>query len=421
MKLANTFLVCLSVGLLVSCGKEDATSAKAAPPDPSPKVQVAKVVSQKLAMTVHLPGEIEPYEDVAVFPKVTGFVKSITVDRGSHVKAGELIAQIEAPELIAQRSEAQSKLQGAQAQLAAAEAKVASDESTYEHLKDAAATPGVVAGNDVFVAQKSVDADRAQLKAQQENVSAAQQALQAIAQTEAYLQVKAPFDGVVTGRNVHPGALVGPAGAATGAVPMLRIETLSRLRVVVPVPEMYAAGVPEGTKVEFTIPAFPGRSFTGKIARIAHSVDEKTRTMPVELEAPNVKGELSPGTFSDILWPVRRSYPTLFVPTTAVANTLERVFVVRIRDGKAEWVDVKTGATSDKLIEVFGDLHEGEMVAVRGTDELRPGNAVSAQQNSGSSYCTRRSRWLMTDNERSYGFMWLGPPSLSSLQLWPSR
>lgn len=311
MKLANTFLVCLSVGLLVSCGKEDATSAKAAPPDPSPKVQVAKVVSQKLAMTVHLPGEIEPYEDVAVFPKVTGFVKSITVDRGSHVKAGELIAQIEAPELIAQRSEAQSKLQGAQAQLAAAEAKVASDESTYEHLKDAAATPGVVAGNDVFVAQKSVDADRAQLKAQQENVSAAQQALQAIAQTEAYLQVKAPFDGVVTERNVHPGALVGPAGAATGAVPMLRIETLSRLRVVVPVPEMYAAGVPEGTKVEFTIPAFPGRSFTGKIARIAHSVDEKTRTMPVELEAPNVKGELSPGTFSDILWPVRRSYPTL--------------------------------------------------------------------------------------------------------------
>lgn len=380
---AKTIALCLSLGFLISCARDNASSAKASLPDPGTKVQVTKVVAQKLAVTVHLPGEIEPYEVVAVFPKVTGFVKSISVDRGSHVKAGERIAQLEAPELIAQRSEAQSKLQAAQAQLAAAEAKVASDEGTYEHLKAAAATPGVVAGNDLFVAQKALDADRAQLKAQQDNVSAAQQALQAIAETEAYLQVKAPFDGVVTERNVHPGALVGPAGVPGVAVPMLRIETLSRLRVVVPVPETYAAGVPAGTKVEFTVPAFPGRTFSGSIARIAHSVDEKTRTMPVELEAANTKGELSPGTFSDVLWPVRRSYPTLFVPTSSVANTLERVFVVRIHEGKSQWVDVKTGATSDKMTEVFGDLHEGDMVAVRGTDELRPGTSVSAQQNSG--------------------------------------
>jgi RND family efflux transporter MFP subunit len=383
MKPVKIIALSLSLALLASCGKEDASSAKAAPSDSGPKVQVTKVVAQKLAMAVHLPGEIEPYEVVSVFPKVTGFVKSISVDRGSHVKAGERIAQLEAPELIAQRSEAQSKLQAAQAQLAAAEAKVSSDEGTYEHLKAAAATPGVVAGNDLFVAQKAVDADRAQLKAQQDNVSAAQQALEAIAQTEAYLQVKAPFDGVVTERNVHPGALVGPAGAPGAAIPMLRIETLSRLRVVVPVPETYVAGVPEGTKVEFTVPAFPGRTFSGTIARIAHSVDEKTRTMPVELEAANTKGELSPGTFSDVLWPVRRSYPTLFVPTSSVANTLERVFVVRIRDSKSEWVDVKTGATTDKMTEVFGNLHEGDMVAVRGTDELRPGTSVSAEQNSG--------------------------------------
>src|SRR5215831_10792916 len=380
MKDAKTIAVCLCLGILISCSKNGEQSAKAAPPDPSPKVQVTKVIAQKLAITVHLPGEIEPYEVVAIFPKVTGFVKSITVDRGSHVKAGELIAQLEAPELTAQRSEAQSKLQGAQAQLAAAEAKVASDEGTYEHLKAAAVTPGVVAGNDLFVAQKSVDADRAQLKAQQDNVSAAQQALQAITQTEAYLQVKAPFDGVVTERNVHPGALVGPAGAPGVAVPMVRIETLSRLRVIVPVPETYAAGVPAGSKVEFTVPAFPGRTFSGTITRIAHSLDQKTRTMPVELDAANTKGELSPGTFSDVLWPVRRPYPTLFVPTSSVANTLERVFVIRVRDGKSEWVDVKTGAVVDKMTEVFGDLHEGDMVAVRGTDELRPGASVSIQQ-----------------------------------------
>lgn len=383
MMSAKAIALCAGLWLLTSCGKQDTSSAKASPPDPTAKIQATKVISQKLAITVHLPGEIEPYEVVAIFPKVTGFVKSIAVDRGSHVKTGELIAQLEAPELIAQRSEAQSKVQAAQAQLAAAEAKVASDEGTYEHLKAAAATPGVVAGNDLFVAQKALDADRAQLKAQQDNVSAAQQSLHAIAQTEAYLQVKAPFDGVVTERNVHPGALVGPAGASGASAPMVRIETLSRLRVVVPVPETYAAGVPEGTKVDFTVPAFPGRTFNGTIARIAHSVDEKTRTMPVELETANRKSELSPGTFSDVLWPVRRSYPTLFVPTSSIASTLERVFVVRVRDGKAEWVDVKTGPTVEKMTEVFGDLHEGDIVAVRGTDELRPGTMVSPQQNSG--------------------------------------
>jgi membrane fusion protein, multidrug efflux system len=380
MKLSWLFLPCAL--LLSSCGQDDKSSAKAANAQAAPNIEVAKVTAQKLSITVHLPGEIEPYEAVAIFPRVTGFVKSITVDRGSHVRAGQLMAQLEAPELVAQRSEAQSKLQGAKAQLAAAEAKVASDESTYEHLKAAAATPGVVAGNDLFVAQKTSEADRAQVQSQQQNVEAAQQALQAVTETEAYLQVKAPFDGIVIERNVHPGALVGPGGAASAANPMLRIETLSRLRVVVPVPENYAAGVPERMKVDFTVPAFPGRIFHGTIARISHAVDVKTRTMPVELEATNPHAELSPGTFAEVLWPVRRNYPTLFVPTSAVATTLEHVFVVRIRDGKAEWVDVKTGATVEKMSEVFGDLHEGDTVAARGTDELRPGTAVSIQTSS---------------------------------------
>ena len=372
--------LCAAVLLFASCG-QDKASANAA--DPTPRVEVARVVTQKLAITVHLPGEIEPYEVVAVFPKVTAFVKSIEVDRGSRVRSGQLIIRLEAPELVSQRGEAQSKLQAARAQLAVAEAKLASDESTYQRLKAAAAIPGVVAGNDLFISEKAADADRAQVKAQQENVGAAGQALQTITETEAYLQVKAPFDGFVTERNVHPGALVGPAGAPGVAVPMVRIENLSRLRVVVPVPQTYAAGVPEGTSVNFTVPAFPGRVFTGKIARISHSLDVKTRTMPVELEAANSRGELSPGIFSDVLWPVRRTDATMFVPASSVMSTLERVFVVRIRDGKAEWVDVKTGATVDKLVEVFGDLHQGDVVAVRGTDEIRPGTAVSAQQGEG--------------------------------------
>jgi len=373
MNRAGLVVLFAAILALTCCGHENKSSGKAANADPTPKVEAARVITQKLAITVHLPGELEPYEAVAIFPKVTGFVKWIGVDRGSRVKSGQLIIRLEAPELVAQRAEAQAKLQGAEAQLASAQAKVASDESTYQHLKAAAATPGVVAGNDLFISEKVADADRAQVMAQQENVGAAKQAFKAISEMEAYLQVSAPFDGIVTERNVHPGALVGPAGT-----PMVRIETLSRLRVIVPIPQTYIAGVPEGAAVSFTVPAFPGRTFTGTIARIAHSLDVKTRTMPVELEVTNPTGQLSPGTFCDVLWPLRRPDATMFVPSPSVMTTLERVFVVRIRDGKAEWVDVKTGATVDKLIEVFGDLHEGDVVAARGTDELRPGTSVSA-------------------------------------------
>src|SRR5262249_1973188 len=157
MNLWKTIALYAGLLLLASCGQDSKSSPKAAAADPTPRVEVTRVVSQKLTITVHLPGEIEPYEVVAIFPKVTGFVKSIAVDRGSRVTEGEHIAQLEAPELVAQRAEAQSKLQAAEAQLAAAQAKVASDENTYDHLKAAAATPGVVAGNDLFVAEKAVE------------------------------------------------------------------------------------------------------------------------------------------------------------------------------------------------------------------------------------------------------------------------
>jgi RND family efflux transporter MFP subunit len=368
-----------TAALELGCTSGNGPSGNAAKPEAVPKIQVVAVISQKLTISARLPGELSPYESVSIFPKVNGFVKWIGVDRGSHVRKQELLARLEAPELVAQRAEAQAKLQQAQSQLSVAQAKLASDESTYEHLKAAAATPGVVAGNDLVIAENASEAGRAQVKAQQENVNAARQALASVSQAEEYLQIKAPFNGIVTERNVHPGALVGPAVAAGRDGAMLRIETLSRLRLTVAVPQTYASWVPEGTKVDFTVPSFPGRTFSGKIARIAHAVDVKTRTMPVELDVSNPKEELAPGTFADVSWPVRRSYPTLFLPASAVATTLERVFVVRIRDGKAEWVDVETGVTAPQLVEVFGDLHEGDTVAVRGTDELRPGMTVTTE------------------------------------------
>jgi membrane fusion protein, multidrug efflux system len=372
--LSSVLALCLVCASCTTGGKPASSDAAQAS-----SVDVVKVVSETLKITVHLPSELTPYEVVAVYPKVTGFVKWIKVDRGSRVKAGELIAQLEAPELIAQRAEAQAKLQSAESQLTAAQARLASEQSTYEKLNAAAATPGVVAKNDLIVAEKAAQADAAQVKAAQDNVSVAKQALQSIAEIEGYLQVHAPFDGVVTERNVHPGALVGPAGGPGASVPLARVETLARLRLVVPVPENYVAGIPVGTKVSFAVPAYPGQTFTGTVARISHAVDEKTRTMPVELDVRNPSGRLDPGTFTDVLWPVERPQPTLFVPSSAVASTLERIFVVRISNGVAEWVDVKTGAASGNLTEVFGDLHAGDTVALHGTDEIRPGSRVTAR------------------------------------------
>ena len=169
------FLI-LGMTVLTSCGSDSgssqsasaqgaATSAQGGQSGGSQTIDVAKVVSQKLSLTVRLPGEITPYESVAEFPKVNAFVKWIGVDRGSHVKEGQEIVRLEAPELVAKKQECQSKLEAADAQRAEAEAKLTSDQGTFTRLKNAAATPGVVAGNDVEVAQQTTEADRARLRA----------------------------------------------------------------------------------------------------------------------------------------------------------------------------------------------------------------------------------------------------------------
>jgi RND family efflux transporter MFP subunit len=327
-----------------------------------------------------MPGQLDPYETVAVYPKVTGFVKSIRVDRGSRVRSGDVMAELEAPELIAQRAEAQSKVQAAEAQLAVTRAKADADTSTFDRLKAASATPGVVAGNDVVVAQKTVEADQSQIAAAQQTTEAARQALRSITQMEGYLRVTAPFDGVVTERNVHPGTLVGPNSGPAAATAMLRVVHTDRLRLVVPVPEAYTAGVVPGGTISFTVAAYPGQSFSGTVARIARAVDVKTRTMAVELDVANADGRLAPGTFCQVKWPVHRPTPSLFVPSGSVGSTTDRTFVVRVRDGRTEWVDVRTGLASGPLTEVFGNLLAGDQVAVRGTDEIKPGTEVRVKE-----------------------------------------
>jgi membrane fusion protein (multidrug efflux system) len=371
----------LSLLAMAGCrGNAPRQATENAAPAGPPTVEVVKVVEQPLNVTLSLPGELTPYQTVALYSRVTGFVKSITVDRGSRVRAGQQLATLEAPELAAQRSEAQSKLQSAEAQLASIRAKADASASTYERLKAASATPGVVAGNDVVLAQKAVEADQSQIAAAVQNVEALRQALKSVSDIEGYLLVTAPFSGVVTERNVHPGALVGPTGGPGTALPIVRIVESDRLRLVIPVPEAYTAGVTNGASLTFTVAAYPGQMFTGSVSRISQAVDVGTRTMAVELDVNNSDGRLAPGTFTQVKWPVRRPAPSLVVPTGSVASTTGRTFVIRVRDGRTEWVDVTTGLTSGPLVEVFGDLKPGDEIAARGTDELKAGASVQVRQ-----------------------------------------
>src|SRR3989440_2416921 len=177
-------------------------------------MDAVRVISRPLDRKVELPGEFVPYLSVPIHAKIPGFVDKVEVDRGSVVKEGQLLATMIAPELNAQRAEAKAKVSAAQSQKVEAEARVAAVQSTYERMKAASATPGVIAGNELVQAEKQVDVERARVRAAESSVEAARAAVKAEQEVEAYLRITAPIGGVITERNVHPGALVGPGSGA---------------------------------------------------------------------------------------------------------------------------------------------------------------------------------------------------------------
>lgn len=364
------------LGFAVGCGSGVSAKSTPAPQAAQPvSVDTVRVASHRLDVSIGLPGELQPYEEVRVFPKVSGFVKWIGVDRGSRVKKGQLLAMLTAPEIVAQKSEAEAKVLSADNQRIAGDAKLAADQSTYQRLKAASATPGVISDDELDTAEKNVEADRARVVSLRNTADAARADLRSAVEMEGYLRITAPFDGVVTKRNVHPGALVGPAGGSS-TQSMLRIEEVSHLRLIVAVPELYVAGVENGAKVSFTVPAYPERTFSGTVARRADSIEVSTRTMPVELDVWNPKLELASGMFPQVSWPVHRADETLFVPQSAVARLMDQSYVLRVRNGRIEQVNVKTGAAMGDLTEVFGNLKAGDRVAVHPGDDLRPGVEV---------------------------------------------
>ena len=380
-------------------------------PDVVVDIPAVKVVSKALLRQDQLPGEINAYQDVLIYPKVPGFIKWLGVDRGSVVKEGQLMVRMYAPEYLARRNEALARISAAKADLAAEEsrlqdikaelkkrrANLLADQSTYQRVYTASLIPGVVADNDVVQWSQNVEADRQdvntyikrvnakdhEVSERREEVAAVTKAFDSYADFASYLEIQAPFDGYVTERKMHVGSFVGPDGS--GAYPPIcRVKQLDLLRIVAPVPERDTHGVVIGSKVNFTVSSFPGREFVGTVARISNDLDKDTRTMPVELNYSNPDYSILPGMFCKVEWPTRRQVESLFLPITSVVSSPLNTFVCRIQKGEVEWVTVRQGQVMGESVEVFGDIQAGDVVASHGSEELANHSKVRAVvQNTG--------------------------------------
>jgi RND family efflux transporter MFP subunit len=336
------------------------------------KIELVSVISKAVSRAVELPGEFQPFLSVSLHARVPGYVEQVAVDRGSNVKQGEILVELSAPEMAARIAEAEAKIQAMESDRLQAEAQLAATRSTYERLRQASETPGAIAGNELVQMQQQIQAGEAVIQSRRQSTQAAEGDLRALKEMQSYLRIAAPFDGIITDRLVHPGALVGPGADA----PLLILQQISRLRLVVAVPEEDCGTVTLGAKLAFHVPAFPERIYSGIIARSAHALDPKTRTMAVELDVTNADGSLAPGMYPSVNWPVRRSRPALLVPVSSVVTTTERTFVIRERDGQAEWVDVRKGPADGGLVEVMGNLRAGDKIIGRATDEIRDGSRL---------------------------------------------
>jgi RND family efflux transporter MFP subunit len=371
-------------------------------------IEVVPIVSKVLFREDQLPGEINGYQDVLIYPKVPGFIKWLGVDRGSVIKKDDLIATMYAPEYIARRNEALAKVAAARAALAAEEsrledyeadlrkrqANLLADQSTYQRVNAASLAPGVMADNDVIQWAQTVEVDRQdvnmmikrvnakahEVALRRQEVEAKTHAYQDYATFSSYLEVRAPFNGYITERKLHVGSFVGPNGK--GAYPPIcRIKQLDLLRIVAPVPERDTAAVIAGSQVQFSVSCFPGRRFVGTVARVSNSLDKETRTMPVELNYFNPDYKILPGMFCKIYWPTRRQYSSMFVPLSAVTSTPLETFVCKVKNGIVEWVSVTQGQIMNGMIEIFSNnLHENDMVAKHASEELKNQSAVKISQ-----------------------------------------
>lgn len=333
----------------------------------TPKVDLVTAERGKLSTSIAVPGELIPYQEVDLFAKINSYVKKLYVDIGSEVHTGELLATLEAPEINSQIAAAESRIKQQEAVYYASKA-------TYDRLLNTSKTPGTVSENDVEQAEAKKNSDLA-------NVDAAKADYKAAAANLDYLQIRAPFDGVVTARNVNLGAYVGPGGQG-GAVPLFVVQDQNRMRLTISVPELYTGGLSNKDFVTFSIKSLPAEKFRAQVKRLAGALDEKLRSERLEMDVYNKNKKLLPGMYADVDIPVPSRDSVLIVPKSAVVTSTEKVFVIRVNNNKAEWVEVKKGLQSGDNIEIYGDLKPGDKLVRKATDEIRDGSNLRVDNSS---------------------------------------
>lgn len=338
-------------------------------------VEITNIKEIKPSRSVMLPGELKPWDKVNILARVKGYVGQVNVDRGSFVKKGQILITLEAPELEAELSNAEARYAAAQARVIEQEARFKASKLTYKRMLIAGRTPGALSANEIDMAYSKMMVDSAAGVSSVGALEAERSLLVSQRQLVKYLTIRAPFDGIITERNVSPGALVGPTD--NPEQPLFVLEDKSRLRLTVAVPENMANSISKEGEVSFSVTASPGREFRARYARSAHSLRESSRSMLTEFDVDNRSGELKSGMYAEVELLVERPAPTLFVPQASLVHTSKGVYVIRIgASQRAEWVNVKKGNQVDTLVEIFGNVHKNETIALIGNPEIRDGQKV---------------------------------------------
>jgi len=358
-------------------------------------VGVTKVVRKSLGRQITLSSELVPFQEIDVYAKESGYVKKLLVDYGTRVKAGQVMAILEIPELEAQLQEDQAEIKNAINQVSRAQHELYRYQAQYKALhlqytrlnEVSESQPGIVAQQEVDDAQgkdvaasSQVDAGQAALEASQSQLSVTKAKLVHDQSLFDYSRITAPFPGVVTERYANLGTLVqAGTGSSTQAIPIAKLSQDDLFRLVIPVPESYVRFIHVGDRVDVRVPSL-NRTFPGKVARFSVDVKEATRTMHTEVDVLNPDRVLMPGLYADADLTLEHKEDIPSVPLQAVnhENDKTTVFVVNA-NGEIEDRPVSLGIQTATDAEVVAGLSEGEQVVVSDRSGLTPGEKVHPQ------------------------------------------
>lgn len=359
---SKIILVLLASASLAACGNEESNKSKQADHAATKQYKTMTLERKQLAKEIQLPGVLQPFEFVKIFPKVNGFVKDVYVDRGSKVHKGQVLLRLEAPEVEEHLSAAKLKYSEAKSVFLASKDK-------YERLLQTSATPGTVSAYDLNTAKAKMMADSATVQGEWANFKAQEDLYN-------YLTVTAPFDGVITERNIHPGALVGP-GTQSTTQPMLVLQQQSKLRLSVSVPEEYSMQIHDGSTVHYHLNAVPGQDFTATISRRSGNLNDKFRSENIEIDVDNSSGKFISGMYAEVTIPAAGTATAFVVPNTAIVTTTERKYIVAVKGRKTKWIDITQGNQSSDSTEVFGTIDVGDRIITNASYEIKEDQPIN--------------------------------------------